>query len=163
MHSTSGDIFKWVARFFGFTLGSLVLLSAYWILIDRQPPIDIRKGEVVRYTQKANGDWLLLVKWTAFRHRTCPGISRRWISGEVWLPLPDIMYPPQLQKTGPGEFVWEVVAEIPEYIRDLGGDEGQYTIDIKFACNPLQQYVFPITVTPGPVDYKIPSDDRIRP
>ena len=153
-------MFKWATRAAAVFVIGFTLLAAYWVLIDRQPPIEMTRGEILRYDEQPNGNWLLLVKWSAHRVRVCPGISRRWITGEAWLPLPDIMYPPEVQDAKLGDFSWEVVAEIPAYFAAIGVTEGQYRIEIRFACNPLQQYIFPILVVPEPIVFDLPIDSE---
>lgn len=135
-----------------------MMLCLYWIVLDRRKPVTVTHGEVVGFEHQANDSWVMIIKWYGQRHRQCWGNSKRWISGDFVLPLPDIPYPPDRPDQEIGPFTWEVPIEIPPYYVSTGHITGQYSIRISYACNPMQEYLFPIIVTPDPIKFTIPTD-----
>lgn len=133
-------------------------LVVYWLFLDRETPVTVHYGEVTRFEHQADDSWVMLVKWHGERHRQCWGNSKRWISGDFVLPLPDIPYPPDRPHQELGAFTWEVPIHIPPYYVSTGHVTGNYSIRIFYACNPIQQYVFPIVVEPEPIQFVIPTD-----
>lgn len=130
----------------------------YWMVIDRSAPVTVKFGEVTGFEHQPDDSWVMLVKWHGERHRTCWGTSKRWISGDFVLPLPDIPYPPEWSERELGPFTWEVPIQIPSYYVSTGHTEGKYSIRIFYSCNPLQQVFLPIVVEPEPVHFSIPKD-----
>lgn len=141
----------------GVILGGL-MLCLYWIILDRAEPVTVKYGEVVRFEHQANDSWIIIIRWHGERHRKCWGNSKRWVAGDFVLPLPDIPYPPDRPHQELGPFTWEVPIEIPSYYVSTGHKTGQYSIRIDYACNPMQEYLFPIVVTPEPIQFEIPID-----
>jgi hypothetical protein len=149
---------RWGLTLFTAIILSGLMLCVYWVLIDRSAPVTVHYGEVVRFEHQANDSWVMIIRWHGERHRQCWGNSNRWISGDFVLPLPDIPYPPDRPDQQIGPFTWEVPIEIPSYYVSTGHTTGQYAIRIEYSCNPLQEYLFPIIVTPNPVKFVIPTD-----
>lgn len=135
-----------------------IMLCLYWVLLDRGKPVTVTHGEVVGFEHQSNDSWVMIIKWYGERHRQCWGNSKRWISGDFVLPLPDIPYPPDRPDQEIGPFTWEVPIEIPAYYVSTGHTTGQYSIRISYACNPMQEYLFPIVIIPEPVKFTIPVD-----
>jgi hypothetical protein len=135
-----------------------LLLVAYWIFLDRTAPVTVKGGEVLRFEHQADDSWVMIIRWYGDRHRKCWGNSKRWISGDFVLPLPDIPYPPDRPDQELGPFSWEVPVHIPPYYVSTGHVQGQYSIRILYACNPIQEYIFPIPVEPDPIRFVIPTD-----
>jgi hypothetical protein len=152
------SVVKWGLIACTSTILSGLMLCVYWLLIDRSAPVTVHYGEVVRFEHQANDSWVMIIRWHGDRHRKCWGNSKRWISGDFVLPLPDIPYPPDRPDQEIGRFTWEVPIEIPSYYVSTGHTTGQYSIRIAYACNPLQEYLFPVIVTPKPVEFEIPTD-----
>lgn len=149
---------KWGIRAASAVILAGLALCAYWIVIDRSPPIEVHGGEVTRYQIQPDGGWIIFVRWSATRHRVCAGNSKRWIDGGAWLPLSDIPYPPIAGDDRPlGEFTWEVPVPVPVYFASTDHAKGAYRIEIEYACNPLQHYMFPIRIVPPPVPFELPE------
>lgn len=147
----------------GLRIGTVAILSglsilAYWVFIDRMIPVTVHHGEVTGFEHQPDDSWIMLVKWHGVRHRQCWGLSKRWISGDFVLPLPDIPYPPDRPAQQLGPFTWEVPIHIPPYYVSTGHAQGQYSIRIFYACNPMQRLIFPIVVEPDPIKFVIPTD-----
>lgn len=152
---------------FGVLLFSLIILGViclgfYWLVIDREPPVDIVRGEVVGHERQPNGNHVLFVKWYGERHRACYGNSKRWLTGNIVVPLPDIPYPPEPGAMQLGPIIWEVPIEVPGYFISTGHRKLAYQIRIDYACNPLQELMFPISVAPPPVPFELMPDGSLR-
>jgi hypothetical protein len=150
------EFLKWGIRIVSTLIFFMVMLCVYWLVIDRFEPIQVERGEVVRYDEQQDGSWVMFVKWYGQRNRRCWGTSKRWLAGETLLPLEDIPYPPENQNTPFGPYQWEVPVYIPQYFVRTGHIKGEYRIRIFFACNPLQEHIFPIAIEPPPVAFELP-------
>jgi hypothetical protein len=137
---------------------AMVLLCFYWIVIDRAVPVVVHGGQVLKYEKQPDGSWIVFVKWTGEQFRLCDGNSKRWLADTAILPLADIPYPPNESERPLGPYQWEVPLHIPSYFASTGHVRGTYRIQILYACNPLQQYVFPIVVNPPPVPFELPIE-----
>lgn len=147
----------------GFKLGSLVmvavlLLCFYWLVIDRSPAVVVDQGRAVAYEQQPDGSFLTWVHWKGTRYRSCSGTSKRWLVGEsgIILPLAEIPYPPDPKDRPIGPYEWEVPIHIPAYYISSGHTKGEYRIRILYACNPLQEIMWPIVEEPDPVPFELP-------
>lgn len=155
----SRDTFvKWGMRICTAVILAGLAVVFYWMAIDREIPVTVDYGEVIRFEHQSDDSWVMIVKWHGVRHRQCWGNSKRWISGDLFLPLPDIPYPPERPQQELGKFTWEVPIHIPPYYVSTGHVSGKYAIRIFYACNPIQEYLFPITVEPNPIPFVIPTD-----
>lgn len=149
---------KWAMRFFATVILLGFLISFYWLVIDRGKPVDVERGEVVSYQQQVDGAWIMFVRWYGVRNRSCWGNSKRWIvAGGAILPLEDVAYPPDPEERPHGPHEWEVPIYIPQYFITSGHLSGSYSIRILYACNPLQEQMFPIVVEPPPVQFSLPA------
>jgi hypothetical protein len=136
-------------------------LCLYWVVVDRKLPIEVHRGEVILYQKQMDDSWVFVVRWTGTLRRRCGGISNRWIVDGFRLPLTDIPYPAepepaQLNKV----FTWEVPVHVPAYFVSTGHDSGQYRARFLYACNPLQERIFPIADTPPAVSFKLPIESQ---
>lgn len=150
-------VVKWGLRVMSTVILFIILLVFYWVVIDRWPPSTIEGGTVTSYQPQPDGSWVMFVRWRGERHRECNGYSKRWLSAGAYLPLEDIAYPPYDKATQMGPYEWEVPVNIPAYFASTGHIRGSYSIRILYACNPLQEYVFPIPVEPPPVPFSLPD------
>jgi hypothetical protein len=148
----------WGMRIVSFILVLVFALIFYWLVIDRSKPVVVDHGEVARYEQMPDGSWVVFVKWFGERKRLCWGTSKRWLTGSALLPLEDIPYPPDHETKPIGPYEWEVPLHIPAYFARTGHIKGAYRIRIFYACNPLQEYLYPIVVEPPPVPFELPVD-----
>jgi hypothetical protein len=151
-------VVSWGLSLFAGVIMAGLALVGYWVFLDRASPVTVHGGEVIRFDHQADDSWVMIVRWSGERHRQCWGNSKRWISGDFVLPLPDIPYPPDRPEQQLGEFSWEVPVHIPPYYVSTGHIRGQYSIRILYACNPIQEYIFPISVEPDPIEFTIPVD-----
>lgn len=151
---------KWAMRFLSSLVLGFILLVFYWIFLDREEPVVVHGGEVVKYEKQSDRSWIVFVKWKGERFRVCTGNSKRWIANTALLPLEDIPYPPDEERRPLGPYQWEVPLHIPAYFASTGHVTGTYRIRILYACNPIQEYMFPIVVDPPPVPFQIPEDGR---
>lgn len=148
----AGRVFTAGALLFTLVIAGVVGLCAYWLLLDRTPPITVHNGETVRVEHLPRGGAVAFIRWHGTVHRSCPAVSRRWLSGNsggALIPLPEITYPPEVSDAPPGPVDWEVGVEIPEFL--AGADRVTYRIVIEFKCNPLQEALMPIRIAPPPV------------
>ena len=150
-------VVKWGLRGMSSLILAMILLTFYWVVLDRSPPSTIERGEVVSYQPQPDGSWVMFVRWYGQRHRECTGNSKRWVSAGAYLPLQDIAYPPSEDPFRPGPYEWEVPVHIPAYFTSTGHIRGAYSIRILYACNPIQEYIFPIPVEPPPVPFSLPD------
>jgi hypothetical protein len=164
---TNFTVYRDAAVVWGFRITSAIivgifLLSSYWLVLDRSVPTKILYGEVIRYEPQADGAWLIIIRWHGERKRSCWGNSKRWITDNnpasigLVLPLEDIAYPPDSDRPRDGKYEWEVPIHVPAYFATTGHIRGAYKIRILYACNPLQEYFFPIVVDPPPVSFELP-------
>lgn len=151
---------KWSLRGLSAFIIAVVALVLYWLVIDRTPPAIIHGGQVTRYERQDDGSWIMFVKWTGERFRLCWGNSKRWLSDTTILPLVDIPYPPDIAARPLGPLEWEVPIAVPAFFANTGHSRGTYRIRIFYACNPLQEYLFPIVVEPPPVPFEIPTEQQ---
>ena len=158
---------SWIVYGTSFIILAFVALVFYWLVIDRSPPTNVKGGEVIYYERQPNGSWLIIIRWHGERIRSCWGNSKRWITDRtphslgLVMPLDDIAYPPDYpanQKVGLAvPFEWEVPVMVPAYFATSGHIRGAYKIRILYACNPLQEYLFPIVVEPPAVPFELPE------
>ena len=160
---TRDSIVKWAMTVLAFIILGGIGLCFYWLVIDRAPPVTVSGGEIISYEQQPDKTWIITVRWHGDRHRKCYGNSKRWLANGYWLPLADIPYPPPSAEMETGRFTWEVPILVPAYYVSTGHITGKYAIRILYACNPLQEYLFPITVEPPAIPFLIPIDKPIRP
>lgn len=160
---TRDDFIKWGMMFCTGVILFGLLLCLYWLLVDRSVPVTVHRGEVIRFEHQTDDSWIMIIKWHGDRHRQCWGNSKRWISGDFVLPLPDIPYPPDRPDQELGPFTWEVPIVIPPYYVSTGHITGNYAIRIMYACNPIQEYLFPIIIEPPPIPFSIPIDMPRKP
>ncbi len=159
-HKPSRDCFiKWGLV----SLTTIILfgigLCLYWLVIDREWPVEIKRGEVVLYQEQPDHSWVFIVRWTGVLKRRCGGMSKRWIVDGFRLPLSDMPYPAEAEPTKIGEeFSWEVPVQVPAYFVSTGHKGGQYRAIFFHACNPLQERVFPIQHEPPVVPFSLPLD-----
>jgi hypothetical protein len=149
----------------GFNVTSLIIVGIlglvfYWLVIDRDAPVIIHDGKAINYERQPDGSWIFFVKRTGERKRSCSGLSKRWIANTALLPLEDIPYPPDAEDRPLGPYEWEVPVQVPAYYASTGHVKGTYRIRILYACNPLQEYFFPIVVEPPPVPFELPLEGQ---
>ena len=136
-------------------------LCLYWVVIDRKLPIEVHRGEVILYQKQIDDSWVFVVRWTGTLRRRCGGISNRWIVDGFRLPLTDIPYPEEPEPAElDREFSWEVPVHVPSYFVSTGHDSGQYRARFLYACNPLQERIFPISDIPPSVSFKLPIESQ---
>lgn len=135
-----------------------LMLCFYWLVLDREPAVVVESGRAVAYERQADGSYLTWVHWKGTRYRQCTGTSKRWLVGEngIILPLEEIPYPPEVRTRPLGPYEWEVPIRVPQYYITSGHTSGEYRIRILYACNPLQEIVWPIVEEPDPVPFELP-------
>lgn len=162
MESPKYRRFEWGVALFSLIIFAIIGLAFYWLVIDREPPVTITRGEVVGHERQSNGNHIIFVKWHGERHRACYGNSKRWLTGNIVVPMPDIPYPPDPRTVELGPIVWEVPIEVPGYFISTGHRKLAYQIRIDYACNPMQELLFPIRVSPPPVPFELMPDGSLQ-
>jgi hypothetical protein len=155
--------FRWGVPPLTLAIFSTLALAAYWLVIDRYPPITVDRGEIAGSERQPDGSLVVFVRWHGTRHRFCPGVSKRWLADGALLPLPDIPYPPEDADAETGRAQWEVAVQVPAYFLTTGHVDLAYRIRIDYSCNPLQEIAFPIRVAPPPVPFRVEQDGRVVP
>ena len=160
-HMPRRDCFiKW-----GMTATTAVILVClticlYWVAIDREKPIEGLKGDVVLSQQQIDLSWVVVVRWTATLKRRCPGVSKRWIYGYFRIPLTDIPFPAEEKSNEIGsEITWQVPVHVPSYFSSTGVSSGDYRAVFLYACNPMQERIFPITYEAPIIKLDLPVSD----
>lgn len=159
---TRENRFRWGVSILSSVIMLITGLAVYWLVIDRSPPVTVTHGEVVGYERQPTGNYIVFIKWHGERHRNCYGNSKRWLTDSIVIPLPDIPYPPDLQDAPAGPVEWEVAIDVPSYFVTTGHMKLSYRIRIDYVCNPLQEFMFPIQVSPPPVPFEISNDGKLR-
>lgn len=153
-------VIKWGMTLATATILAGVVICLYWLALDRRIPIEVKKGEVVLYQQQQDYSWVFIVRWTGTLKRRCGGISKRWIVDGFRLPLVDVPYPAEAEPNRIGEdFSWEVPIHVPAYFVSTGHTSGLYRAIFFYACNPMQERIFPIVQEAPTVRFELPLDN----
>ena len=138
-----------------------VTLAVWWCILvvvgvmaaDRTDPIEGLTGRFIGWSE--HNPRIGIVEWTGIRVRSCDGWSyRQLINGHVndLTPIKITRYDLKPEDAGKKES-WRVEFELPRSIVH----DGHYRIRPEYYCNAFHRAIWPITLTPADVPFKVPQ------